>query len=152
MSSKKLLSIFLLCTISISLAGCFLAPAINSVREAGLTEPSRRMLLAKDVRQFSEALYWGDAGKALAYVTAESQATFRDQIRTSKKSERIVETKVENVVFTEGSYEADVDVSVRYFKVPFYVVNERLERQAWRFNLTDGWRISAREFGDAPKA
>ena len=152
MKSVKILKLISALLLVLSLGGCFLAPAINSMREAGLTEADRRMKLAKDVREFSEALYWGDAGAALIYVVPEAQQTFREQIRKSKKAERIVESKVENVVFLDGSYEADVDLSVRYFEVPFYVVNERVERQAWKFSLSDGWKISTREFGTAPKS
>jgi hypothetical protein len=47
------------------------------------------------------------------------------------------------VTFGDGSWTADVDVVIKSYQAPYYVVNEHTERQTWKFSLSDGWRLAA---------
>lgn len=130
---------------ALALNGCFLAPAIDSFNKLGVTESDRQALLAERLKNFSDALYWGQPGEALAFVAAQSRAELEPELRRIQKQEKIVESKIEGVGFSESGYKAKVDVVVRYFRVPFYVVNERAETQNWEFGLSGGWQLVSRE-------
>ena len=142
---RRLFFLVILVLVGTNLTGCFLAPAISSMKEAGLTEADRMTRLSKDIKIFQDALYWGDQNTALAYVLPDNFESFQQTIRASKKNERIVESKVESANFTEDAYAATVEITVRSYRVPYYVVQDRLERQQWKFTLADGWKIASRE-------
>ena len=131
--------------ISVSLSGCFLAPAIDAVGNVGITKNDRTRLLPKSVKKFHEALYWRKQNEALTYTTEESRELFAQEFRQALKKERIVESKVEAMDFSEDGREATVEVMVKYYVEPYYMVNERLEHQDWEFNISDGWRIASRK-------
>ena len=129
----------------LSLNGCFLAPAIDSFKKLGVTSSDREALFPEHMKRFNEALYWGYPQEALKYVVAESRAQVSEQLKDTGESERTVETKIRSVDFAKDSYEAKVEVDVRYFKVPVYVVNTRHEKQDWVFSTSDGWKLKNRE-------
>ncbi len=131
-----------------SLQGCVLAPLIQSYKQIGVSESDRQRLLQDSVNNFQRALYWGQAGEAIALTEDGSQEELRRLIRDSRKSEKIVESKVDFVEYGQDSMDADVEVVVKYYKVPFYVVNERIERQKWNFSYSSGWRYVSREVVD----
>lgn len=130
------------------LQGCVLAPLIQSYKQIGVSESDRQQLLQDSVKDFQRALYWGQAGEAVALTEEASQEELRKLIRTSRKSEKIVESKVDYVEFGDESMDAEVEVVVKYYKVPFYVVNERTERQKWNFSYSSGWKYVSREIVD----
>ena len=142
--SRRLFSLLIL-VVSLNLSGCFLAPAIDAVGNIGFTKSDRTRLLPKTVNKYHEALYWRKSNEALTYVTEESRELLAQDIRKTLKEERIVESKVEAMDFSENGKEATVEVVVKYYKEPFYLVNERREHQDWQFNISDGWRISSRK-------
>ncbi|MCB0334416.1 MAG: hypothetical protein KDD55_13005 [Bdellovibrionales bacterium] len=125
-----------------------LAPLIQSYKQIGVSESDRQQLLQDSVKDFQRALYWGQAGEAVALTEEASQEELRKLIRTSRKSEKIVESKVDYVEFGDESMDAEVEVVVKYYKVPFYVVNERTERQKWNFSYSSGWKYVSREIVD----
>lgn len=129
----------LVCAVSFS--GCVLAPAIDSFRRAGVMEDDRRALLPKRVQRFYEALYWGKPTEALSFVTDEGREQVRRALK-QRKEERVVESELADVRFQNEAYEAHVEVVIRYYKVPYYVVEERREKQLWKFGLADGWKLA----------
>lgn len=136
-------SLLLLCTLS----GCFLAPIIEGVSEMGATPSDREKLLAKDIKKFNEALYWGNPGRALAYTDDVARMTVSDQIKARRDTERIVESKVSNMEFEPSSYKANVEIQVKYYKIPYYLVTERTEVQDWEFFVGSGWKLTGRKLG-----
>ena len=137
----SILKIVLACVLAGCLSGCFLAPAIDSFNQLGVTESDRVKLLPQQIKRFQDALYWSSPQEALTYAAAENRTEISQQLRNKKAEERIVESKIENVDFKDNAYSANVEVSVRYFVVPYYIVSRRLEDQGWRFSLTDGWKL-----------
>ena len=125
-----------------SLQGCVaLVPIVKSYSEIGVTEGDRMALLEEKVDTFNDAMYWGKMQRALEMSDKTNHDSLRRELRRRKKEERVVETEIEFVDFSEEAYKANVDVLVKYFKVPFYVVNERLERQEWEFETGMGWKF-----------
>jgi len=136
----------LLVLVLFSLSSCAaVAPLFQAYSQIGVTENDRMVLLDENLKDFQEALYWGDPGAAIAMADASSHSSLRHQIKESKRSERIVESKIEMVEFSENAYRADVEVMVKYFKVPYYIVKERFEKQYWEFSTGSGWQFMSRE-------
>lgn len=137
--------IFLLLTATACLGGCILVPAVASFKKAGLTEGDRRTLLAEDLKRFHDLLTFNNGSAAFSYIDPEHYNTVSAKLLEQAETEKIVETKIKHIQFEEGAYSATVDVSTRSFKVPFYIVNDRLERESWAFSLSDGWKIKAKD-------
>lgn len=142
----KVIRILILLWIVSAFSGCVvLAPLIQSYKETGISEGDRKQLLSQSVKEFNEALFWGRVDTALALADASVHDQLRKEVRKKRKSERLVESNIEYVDFKDGARKADVDVLVRFFKVPVYIVKERIERQRWIFALGSGWKLSGRE-------
>lgn len=140
---RKLFSLLVLGALFVQ--GCFLAPTIDSMRRAGVTPASRRSLLPENLKKFHDALYWGSPNEIMRYVDSEGWPEISKQVADMQDTERVVESKVKNVEFDDGAFEAKVSVTVRSFKVGYYVVTDRIEKQTWSFSMTDGWKIVSRE-------
>ncbi len=133
-------TIFLIC-----LSSCIFAPSLDSIHKAGFTKSDRMQILGAEVKSFHDALFWGHVNDAIVYADQDLRSQIATEIRNRTANERIVESSVELVDFTEDGYEAAVEVGVRYFKIPQYVVNKRVEKERWRFTVVNGWKIIERK-------
>ncbi len=135
-----------LCLSLLCLSGCFLAPAIDSFNKLGVTKADRMQLLPVHVKRFNEALYWGRPDEALTYVADTHRTDIAKSLKDLKRSEKIMESNVEEVNFTEDAYAADIEVQVRYLSItrPTNVIQSRTERQNWQFSVSDGWQLVSR--------
>jgi len=135
---------FVITLLAGGLSGCILVPAIDSMSELGVRRSDRERLLAQDVKKFNEALYWGSPLEALKFAADDARVDIQNHIAARRSDERIVENKIHAVKFLDdGAYEADVEVLVKYYRVPFYTVQERNEKQSWEFSLAGGWKLKA---------
>lgn len=126
-----------------SLSGCILVPFIQAFKEVGATEGDRMTLLNQDVKKFNAAIVWGNHTEAAAFVAPESQLTITAQFKDSNEEERIVDSKVTNVVWNDSARGALVEVKTKFYRVPVYVVNTRVEDQRWTW--TGGsWKLVER--------
>ena len=130
------------------LQGCILAHIGDSVQRAGVTESGRRRLLQEAVKDFHNAIYWGKPNRAAAYVVPERRQEVARQLHTMRRKERIVETNVDFVSYGPDARSAEVDVMYKYYRVPMFVVNERLEREQWTFSMSTGWLLEERAVVD----
>jgi hypothetical protein len=76
------------------------------------------------------------------------------QFKQNRQKERMVDLNVSDVVFDGTTGDAVVEVQIRYFEEPRYVVNTRVEKQTWDYHrFGGGWllhdieRISKEESG-----
>ncbi len=138
---QSYLVIILGLVMSMSLSGCILVPFIDSARQSGFRESDRQRLLQEQVVKFNRARMWGKPTQTLAFAEPESQATLRAFLNKHGRDERVVESEVESIEFSADAYAAVVNSRVRYYRVPYYVVEERHENQEWSFSLSDGWKI-----------
>ncbi len=129
----------------IILSGCVFAPTIDSFRRAGITKADRASLLGGEVKKFHDALYWGQAETVLSMISEQAREDVLMELKGRTDEERIVESKIVALAISDDGFEANVEVAVRYFKVPTYIVNKRKEKELWRFSMTDGWRLVERE-------
>jgi hypothetical protein len=127
----------------LGLSGCLLVPIVDGVKKIGVTKSDRMALLPDRVQSFNHAMYWGRSEDALAFALPESRPELMKSMKEAAKyQERIVETKVDFIDFDEDGTSATVDVTVKAFRVPVYVVNDTARRQRWVFSLTDGWQLA----------
>ena len=129
------------------LSGCILAPAIDSVKRAGITKNDRIKLLSEQIKYFHEALYWGNPDEALSFATDEDRTSLREVVSDMSGNERTVESKVYSTEVSDNGYDAVVRVKVKAYKVPFYVVNERIDEQVWTFEVGSGWKLKSLKRG-----
>jgi len=127
------------------LNGCILAPAIDSFTKIGVTRGDRQNLLAQDIKRFHDALYWKKYSEALSLVSAEARDEVYREIRERSQSERVIDSEVTFVDFSEDAYEAETEIAVRFHETRFNLVQTRTEKQNWRFSVSDGWKLVSRE-------
>lgn len=137
-------SVFFL-LIGLATGGCVLAPVISAVSDLGATEGDRQRLLNKDLKTLNDALASGRYAEALRFVAEDKRQEFKKDFRRNEEDEKIVDTKIYGIDFIEDSYKADVEIGVKYYKVPYFVVNERKELQTWQFSMSGGWQMISRE-------
>lgn len=136
----------ILVSISAFVSGCVaLAPVMQTYSQIGVSEGDRMRLLDTSLSEFSNAVYWGNANKALTFASDQAKEDLKNHIRQASKQEKVVETEVEFVDYDDDVYAAEVDVLVKYYKVPQYVVKERRERQFWQFSVASGWEYHGRK-------
>lgn len=124
-----------------SQTGCILAPAIDSFKRAGMTQSDRMRLLGERIKEFNESLKWGDPQLPLQYIDESSLNEVRPIIERMVEQEKVVEMKVVSSAFSDDGYEATVRLKVKSFKIPYYIVNERMDEQQWRFGMSSGWQL-----------
>ncbi len=132
-------------------AGCVvLAPVIDGVRQTGVTESDRQRLLTEEVKKYYDALYWGNPSVATTFASDRGREEIAQYMKNRDRNERLVESKVESVNFTNDSYAAEVEITERFYKVPYYMVNSRLQHQEWEFSLLSGWKIVSQKVDESP--
>ncbi len=136
----------LLLSLSLSLQGCFFAPAIDSFKKLGVSATDRQALLAQQIKRFNDALHWGTNDQILALVSPMSREQIANDLEDEGEDMKVVDTRVADTSFDESAYKATVKIALRYYKVPYYVVKTRKEKQIWDFSLSDGWLLESREF------
>ncbi|NBW39918.1 hypothetical protein EBR25_02835 [bacterium] len=138
---RRTLFLILGLILSVSLTGCIFVPFIDSARQSGLLQSDRQRLLQEEVVRFNRVRMWGKQLQALSFAEPDSQATIRQFLVQHGKDERVVESEIESIEFSPDAYAAIVNSRVRYYRVPYYVVEERQENQEWSFSLSGGWKI-----------
>jgi hypothetical protein len=138
----------LVCAGGVALSGCVLVPFVQAFKKSGVAESDRMALLPGEVKKFSEGLQWGNKMQALTVVTDDARPVLSEQLRAVPEDERVVESKIDDVAWSESAYKAKVSLKVKYFRAPFFVVKTRIEEQNWRFSLADGWKLTDRSLLD----
>lgn len=134
-----------LCLILSCLSGCvILAPFIQAWKNAGATEADRMQLFSQQIKRFGEALYWGK-GDAVLYVDKDADADVRKSLSFPREDIRIVESRIKDVEYEDEAFIANVELSIKYYRIPVYIVTEAAEKQVWRFRLGDHWYLQKRE-------
>lgn len=128
----------------LSLSGCLLVPFIDAFKQTGATEGDRMALLAPQVKNFTDAVGWGNRTKAANMALEETRRDVMKQLKSVGEDEHIVESKVEDIEWQESATKATVSVRVKYYMAPYYVVKNRLEEQRWEFALGSGWKLRDR--------
>lgn len=136
----------LLAFLALSLSGCVLVPFLDSFEKSGLREKDRKEILEKTVTAFYTKVTNGEFSDLGEYLDPEFADDLIDQLRINRRNEKIIEGTIDFVTFDEDAKEARVDMLVSFFEKPYYIVNERIEKQTWVFlGISSQWRLRARE-------
>lgn len=148
---RKFTYLISLLAVAFVFSGCaIVTPFIQTYKEMGVSSSDRRQLLKKQVNAFNRALYWGDPEEAIAYAKEESREDLKSILRKRRRKEKIVETNIEFTDMQDDAYTAEVEVMVRYYQVPYYIVKDRIEKQTWEFSFGGGWEYVKQEILDVP--
>lgn len=97
------------------------------------SDVERRGELSKRVSKYHQAMYWGDVDSASAYLSPETRREIRNSLLDRKEKEHLVKTEVDAVDIHETGDSATVDMKIKYYLIPNYVVKTRREKQVWQF-------------------
>ncbi|NMC62966.1 MAG: hypothetical protein GYA55_07330 [SAR324 cluster bacterium] len=134
-------------SLAFSQSGCFLAPAIDSFKRAGLTASDRTRLLGERLKEYHEAIAWGDTDLALQYVEAEKRGEIRPIIETMSNEEKVTDTKVMSSIFDDSASNATIRIKIKSYKIPYYVVKDRIDEEEWEYSMSDGWLLKGLKRG-----
>ena len=136
----------------LALSGCpLMVPIIGGFKQMGLTEGDRKNLLKPAVQGFQTAMGTGDLDGAIHYLQPEAielRQALIDEMRKKKHKEKVVDSKIDFMIYSDSAHRAEVEVLVKYFEVPYYIVNQRIEKGVWEFGLKGGWKLVARTFSE----
>lgn len=137
--------------LALSLNGC-IVPIISGFRQMGLTANSREELLQNDLQVFHAGMQRNEMQTVLNYIGDDADAGLRDQVRdelrSAKRKEKMVEAGIDFVDYSDESRRATVEMRIKYYKIPYYVIKERLETEEWAWHTSDGWKLASREVKD----
>ncbi|RMD85196.1 MAG: hypothetical protein D6808_05765 [Candidatus Dadabacteria bacterium] len=125
-------------------SGCAaIAPSVIAVKEAGFTESGRKEAFNKSIRGFYSALFWQNIAQALDYVDENNRDSMFKWIRSFKRPNRIVDTKIESLTFDEGAFSAEVEVSRKIMNDDTRVVKTVVQKEIWVFSRMQGWKVKS---------
>ncbi|MCB0328153.1 MAG: hypothetical protein KDD70_00780 [Bdellovibrionales bacterium] len=142
MGKPPIVLVALLLLFLLTCNGCILVPFINSAKQSGLLRSDRERLLQEEVTKFHRVRFWGKSMQALGFASDEGRESVGDFLRAHSEGEKVVESAIDFVDFQEDAYRAEVAARIKYYRVPYYVVEERIENQNWAFSVASGWKIT----------
>lgn len=133
----------------INLTACPLIPVFDTFKQMGMTEDSRKELLPKKVKNFYNDLMSQRFLHMGQYLAEERREALLADLRKNRKDEKIIEGKIDLLDFYDNTNRAEVEMIVRYYQSPYFIVKERIEQQTWKFyGSNSGWRLYRRSFKD----
>ncbi len=129
----------------VSLSGCVIfAPFIQAWKNVGATSADRIALFEPRLKRFGEAIYWSK-GEAALFIDKSAPDEVRKTLTTEHENIRIVESRPKHVEYSADTFTAEVELLVRYYRIPFYIVTDSLEHQTWVFHVGDNWYLKDRK-------
>lgn len=135
----------LVCVLSACL---FAVPIIQGFKEVGLTEADRATLLTQELKHFHHAVQDGNRMRALQYADEQFRDEFKNLLRQYSRHEKVVDTEIDFVDLADEANTAEVEIFLKYYKQPYYVVKERLIKELWKFTVSSGWKLHAFDIED----
>lgn len=103
----------------------------------------KKAMLRGVAQKYHRSLYWGAYDEAVSFAVPEIQHVLFQKLKTLYGSQKVVSIDVDGINFDDSGSMAEIDVSVRYYGTPSYLINSRKERQRWEFSrFNGGWQIS----------
>lgn len=136
LARKQLICLLGLCTL-IGVSGCARILA-DDMKYFLPFESSRNDLLQERVKLWGRALYWRDVEASLAMVDPLKRTVMAPELQRRKKDEKVVDVEVENMELVDGISKAKVALRVRYYRVPAFTVEDRVDHLQWAYAITEG--------------
>jgi hypothetical protein len=151
MSRSKLRStvglLFLLCALSSTLSGCSILYRISQGKEGRLVS------LNEVLENFKKAMYWSKPQELSKFMEDGRKTELLRGFKEQQKGEKLVSIEIGDIEIHDDLNHASVEMLVKYFRVPNYVVETRREMQEWNFSVVFGtWKIESRQvLGNIPE-
>ena len=140
---------FLILMVLGSLGGCVLAPLMEPVRQAGITESGRRGLLGERLRLFSSMLESQRFEQAADFAKEESRTEVLAALEKLGNGFRVTGTRIENRSDDRDARGSHLKVSIARFRVGRNTIEEIATEQRWEFTASGGWRLASLNFTNA---
>lgn len=138
--------------LGLSLLFLFSLSACSTIQLVSAGPESREALLRERLGRFHKEIYWGALDRAALMVHPEVQQKFHDVYEERREKDKIIDLDVKKVDFSNESKSAEVEVMVRFYQNPTYVVQTRSEKELWGFYSTEGgWMLEDTEIQGAAK-
>jgi hypothetical protein len=113
---------------------------LQKIEQLTAFKADKEEMLGERLAMFKKAVYWGSFAEAGTLMDRSMRREYVNLMKRRKRSERFVDIEVDRIDFDEDSNEAVVDLYIRYYGQPTYLVNDRVERFTWKYNrLGGGW-------------
>ena len=143
---RKLLTISVLTIIMLSLSSCIFIPFIDGYKQIGVTESDRKTLFDKTNKAFYNLILSGRYNNISDYLHPDYKDELVAGYRKERKEEKVVESSVDIVDFYEHANTAIVEMKIKAYRIPYYILEERYEKQKWEFlGVRSKWRLVSRE-------
>ncbi len=117
-----------------------------SLGEVTVGREGKLELLSKRVDLFHKSVYWGKIDDAQLFALPESSSKIVDRAQLNRRVERLVDLEIESTELNEADDTASVDVRVRFFRTPSYIVKTKRQREIWAFKrFQGGWFLKSIE-------
>lgn len=116
----------------LSFQGCILVPFFNAYNEAGLTPETRKGKFPKQLRLFTNNLAMSSSINLAKFIHPQNRREVMAKL--NQPDRKIVDVQVNYVDFNEDATEANVDLTIKGYKVPFYVVKETVQHSKWKYD------------------
>ena len=122
----------------------FLEPA------TAVSDADKEALLREQLTKFNRAVYWGTTAEVSGFLSPQIRSKFLNEEFQRRERERLVSSDILNVDFNPIEDKAHVELMIRYYEQPRYIVESRKEAQEWKFDRFEGgWQLMEREFQTA---
>lgn len=139
MLNKKFRKCCFLFLILFTLSSCIFVPLFEGVKKVGITKSDREALLPDKIKEFHELIYWNKMTDAVGYIQGNSRQEQARALKKDVKDYHVVDSKVDFISYNDDSTSAKVDIIVRRYKIPYYIVEEITQEETWEFSTVDGW-------------
>ena len=138
---KKLI---ILLTLALALTGCpIIVPFVDSYHESGHSSSSRQELLDQRLRIFFNVLSDRHNPNFTKYLNSENKREVLNSLRAIRKDTNIVDAEIEFIDYDEKFRVAEVEILMKRYKTPYYIVNDVPVTMIWKFvGSSSGWRLS----------
>jgi hypothetical protein len=132
-----------------ALTSCaFVALSFESVRRSGLTADSRKQLLPEFLSGFVEAITVTDATRALAYASEDFKPELRNRLIKNRGKIKVIDNEIVLSEFSDDARRAEITVQHKFYRIPVYIAEEKLEKQIWIYDGAGVWLIDGIEVVD----
>ena len=129
---------------SFFMSGCLIVGPLQELSDVFASDRDKIVMFTDTVNAYRRAIHGRKIHNASAYVSDDALSDFMALHSNKRKKEKLVDYEIQDVQFADGNSEATVEVEVRYYKVPHFMIKTRVERERWEYHrLTGGWRLEA---------
>jgi hypothetical protein len=124
------------------LLGCSGKAQPHSIENLFVSSKGQAKQLPEVIKLFNHNLYWGSLEQAAEYIVPENRSQFVRNAKSKRETEKLVDLEIGYIDFSDNNDSATVDIKVKYYRVPNYIIETRYDQQRWSFSrYSGGWLL-----------